>query len=161
VHKKKYDSSKGSEESHRGLTASRMGLRSAMLPTGILSNTYDALMLWGCMEDSATRIASQRAGRVHMGQPRQGGASCWGYDAMRAATAAWGKEDGLLHPWIGSGLCCGEEEQGGRWAEEMGAGSSAMGAGWRGEDWFCAQRRPSRRWGASWERAEADELLLA
>jgi hypothetical protein len=72
---------------------------------------------------------------------------------MGAAAAAWGKEDGLLHPWIGSGLCCGEEEQGGRWAEEMGAGSSAMGARRRGEDWFCAQRRPSRRWGASWERA--------
>jgi len=45
---------------------------------------------------------------------------------MGAVAAAWGKEDGLLHPWIGSGLCCGEEEQGGRWAEEMGAGSLAM-----------------------------------
>jgi hypothetical protein len=69
---KKYDNSKGSEESHRGLTASRMGLRSAMLPTGILSNTYDTSMLWGCMEDSATRIALQRAGRVHMGAAEAG-----------------------------------------------------------------------------------------
>jgi hypothetical protein len=103
-----------------------MGLRSALLPTGILSNTYDASMLWGCTEDSATRIASQRAGRVHMGAAEARRGELLGYDAMGAVAAAWGKEDGLLHPWIGSGLCCGEEEQGGRWAEEMGAGSSAM-----------------------------------
>jgi hypothetical protein len=44
---KKYDISKGSEESHRGLTASRMGLRSARLSMGILSNTHDTSMLWG------------------------------------------------------------------------------------------------------------------
>jgi hypothetical protein len=70
--KKKYNSSKGSEESHRGLTASRMGLRSVMLPMGILSNTYDTSMLWGCMEDLATKIALQRAGRVHMGAAEAG-----------------------------------------------------------------------------------------
>jgi hypothetical protein len=40
---------------------------------------------------------------------------------MGAVAAAWGKEDGLLHPWIGSGLCCGEEEQGGRWARPLAA----------------------------------------
>jgi hypothetical protein len=47
------------------------------------------------------------------GQPRQGGASYWRYDVMGAAAAAWGKEDGLLHPWIGSGPPCVEEAQGG------------------------------------------------
>jgi hypothetical protein len=46
---------------------------------------------------------------------------------------------------------------------QMGFNSGALGqgAGRRGEERFCAQRRPSRRWGAGWERAEVDELLLA
>jgi hypothetical protein len=73
-----------------------MGLHSAMLLMGILSNTYDASMLWGCREDSATRIVLQRARRVHMGAAEAGRGELLGYDAMGAAAAAWGKEDGLL-----------------------------------------------------------------
>jgi hypothetical protein len=50
---------------------------------------------------------------------------------------------------------------GGGWEALEGKECSALGAGWHGEEWFCAQRRPSRRWGAGWERVEVGELLLA
>jgi hypothetical protein len=63
------------------------------------------------------------------------------------------------------GRCHGCQEGapsiGGGWEALEGNERSALGARRHGEDWFCAQRRPSRRWGASWERAEVDELLLA
>jgi hypothetical protein len=73
------------------------------------------------------------------GKRKKNGASSAGISGRRPRKLLpllWGKEDGLLHPWIGSGLCCGEEEQGGRW----------LGEGARRPPWLgCgAEDTPSR-----------------
>jgi hypothetical protein len=75
--------------SHRGSTTSRAGLRSTILPTGILSNTYGASILWDCEENLVVRRCAAGRGsraealrrapameRLAIGADGRG-ASCW------------------------------------------------------------------------------------
>jgi hypothetical protein len=131
--------SRNSEPTARGDVGA--ATHNIIFPTGILSNTYDASMLWGCGGSLFARSCATEEGNrgavlgrecscLSLGTERGRERRCLG---ARMGEPRGRKGNIAGAPWsrgTGSSACWEEDEQGGRWkifwAPSMGAAAAAL-----------------------------------